>query len=98
MLDPLLAERGTIWGHAGDPIPAYLARPLGGGPYPGIVVIHHMPGWDEATWEIVRRFAAHGYVAISPHLHHRGRAGRGPGRCGHGSSGQRRRPRRAFCR
>ncbi|MEE8301585.1 MAG: dienelactone hydrolase family protein [Candidatus Tectomicrobia bacterium] len=67
----MLAE--TIWlnGHQGDQIDAYLARPLGPGPHPGIVVIHHMPGWDGPTKEIARRFAHHGYVAISPNLHFR---------------------------
>lgn len=71
MPEPLLAELVTIQGHQGDPIPAYLARPLGGGPHPAIVVIHHLPGWDESTWEIARRFAAHGYIALCPNLHHR---------------------------
>ncbi len=67
----MLAE--TIWlnGHNGDQIDGYLARPLGSGPYPGVVVIHHMPGWDNATKEIARRFAHHGYVAISPNLQFR---------------------------
>ena len=78
MLEQLLAETVTIWGHGGDPIPTYLARPVGAGPYPGIVVIHHMPGWDEATWEIVRRFAAQGYIAACPHLHHRDAPGAAP--------------------
>jgi carboxymethylenebutenolidase len=78
MADPLWAETVTIWGHGGDAIPAYLARPLGGGPHPGIVVIHHMPGWDEATWEIARRFAAHGYIAVCPNLHHRDAPGAAP--------------------
>src|SRR5258707_11920665 len=41
-------------GHEGDLIDAYLARPSGPGPHPGVVVIHHMPGWDEATKEIAR--------------------------------------------
>jgi carboxymethylenebutenolidase len=67
----MLAETVTIRGHDGDEIDAYFARPLGAGPYPGVVVIHHMPGWDEATKEITRRFAAGGYVAVCPHLHHR---------------------------
>jgi len=35
------------------------------------VIIHHMPGWDGPTKEIARRFAHHGYVAISPNLHFR---------------------------
>ena len=52
-------------------IDAYLARPSGPGPHPGVVVIHHMPGWDEATKEIARKFAHHGYTAISPNLHFR---------------------------
>jgi len=30
--------------------------------------IHHMPGWDEWTREVVRNFAYHGYAAIAPHL------------------------------
>jgi carboxymethylenebutenolidase len=45
----LLAETLTYPGANGDIINAYMARPLGHGPYPGVIVIHHMPGWDEAT-------------------------------------------------
>ncbi|HEY0831146.1 MAG TPA: dienelactone hydrolase family protein, partial [Candidatus Dormibacteraeota bacterium] len=71
MYEGLLAERVKIAGHGGDWIAAYLARPLGPGPFPGVLVVHHMPGWDEATKEIARRFAHHGYVAICPHLHYR---------------------------
>jgi len=67
----MMAETLRISGHGGDEIRAYLARPLGSEPYPGVVVIHHMPGWDEATREITRRFAAHGYIAICPNLHDR---------------------------
>ncbi len=71
MYEGMLAESLTIRGHDGDPIAAYLARPLGPGPFPGVVVIHHMPGWDEWTREVVRKFAQHGYAAISPHLYSR---------------------------
>lgn len=69
--EALLAETVCMRGHLGDQIDAYLARPFGAGPYPGVVVIHHMPGWDGATKEIARRFAHHGYVAICPNLHFR---------------------------
>jgi carboxymethylenebutenolidase len=67
----MLAESVLISGDGGDYIEAYYARPLGPGPFPGVAVIHHMPGWDEWTKEVVRRFAHHGYAAISPHLYHR---------------------------
>src|SRR5215471_17630104 len=66
-----IAETVTLRGHEGDLIDAYLARPLGGGLLPGVVVIHHMPGWDGPTKEIARRFAHHGFAAISPNLHFR---------------------------
>src|SRR3989304_7301155 len=69
--ESMLAETVRLQGHQGDFIDAYLARPLGPGFYPGVVVIHHMPGWDEATKEITRKFAHHGYVAIMPDLHFR---------------------------
>ena len=71
MYEGMLAETTRITGHGGDLIAAYVARPLGPGPFPGVVVIHHMPGWDASTKEITRRFAAHGYVAVMPHLHYR---------------------------
>jgi len=67
----MLAETVRMHGQQGDLIDAYLARPLGCGPFPGVVVIHHMPGWDEATKEITRKFAHHGYTAILPNLHFR---------------------------
>ena len=69
--DGLLAETIGIHGHEGDLIDAYLARPLGSGPFPGVVVIHHMPGYDEATKEIARKLAHHQYMAIMPNLHFR---------------------------
>jgi carboxymethylenebutenolidase len=67
----MIAETITVNGDQGDEIAGYYARPLGPGPFPGVVVIHHMPGWDEWTREVVRKFAQHGYAAISPHLFHR---------------------------
>jgi carboxymethylenebutenolidase len=79
MYDGMLAETVTIAGHGGDQIPAYLARPLGSGPFPGVVVIHHMPGYDPPTRAIARDFAAEGYAAICPNLHHRYAPGAGHG-------------------
>jgi len=67
----MIAETVNMHGHQDDLIDAYLARPLGPGPHPGVVIIHHMPGWDEWTKEVARKFAYHGYVAISPNLHYR---------------------------
>lgn len=69
--ESLFAETVYLRGHQGDQIDAYLARPFGAGPHPGVVVIHHMPGWDHAHKEIARRFAHHGYAAIVPNLHFR---------------------------
>ena len=65
------AKTVSIKGHNGDAIDAYVAVPDGDGPFPGVLVIHHMPGWDEWSTEVVRRFAQHGYAAISPNIHHR---------------------------
>ena len=65
------AETVLMRGHEGDLIDAYLARPLGAVLYPGVVIIHHMPGWDVAHKEIARRFAHDGYVAMLPNLHFR---------------------------
>jgi carboxymethylenebutenolidase len=69
--ESLLAETVTISGAGGDTINAYLARPLGPGPYPGMVLVHHLPGWDEWYRETTLRFARHGYVSISPNLYYR---------------------------
>lgn len=71
MYEGMIAETTTIPGHGGELIGAYFARPLGPGPFPGVVVIHHMPGWDEWYREATRKFAHHGYAALSPNLYHR---------------------------
>jgi len=76
--DAMLAETVAIAGLGGDQIEAYLARPLGPGPLGGVVVIHHLPGYDEATKEITRRFAFHGYAAICPNLYSRDAPGASP--------------------
>src|SRR6202046_3864368 len=74
----LIAETITIAGHEGDEVEAYLARPLGRDSFGGVVVIHHMPGYDGGTKEITRKFAAHGYAALMPNLYHRDAPGADP--------------------
>lgn len=71
MYEGMLAETVMVQGYRDDWINAYLARPLGPGPYPGVVLIHHMPGWDELYREMTRKFAHHGYLAISPNIYYR---------------------------
>ncbi len=71
----MIAETVTIRGHNGDEIEAYYARPLGAGPFPSVVVIHHAPGWDEWCKEVTRKLAHHGYAAIDPNLYFRAGAG-----------------------
>ena len=78
MSDSLTAETVRITGHGGDEIEAYLARPSTDGTRGGVVVIHHMPGYDRSTKEIVRRFAELGYDAICPNLYWREAPGSPP--------------------
>ena len=60
----LIAETVNIRGHNGDLIDAYMARPLGAGPFPAVVLIHHMPGWDAASKEMARKLAYNGSEPI----------------------------------
>ena len=67
----MLAETVTMDGYNGDKIHAYFSRPLRDGPYPGIILIPHMPGWDELNREVARRFTHHGYLVICPNIYER---------------------------
>jgi carboxymethylenebutenolidase len=78
MYDAMLTETVTITSRDGESIEAYLARPMSPGPFGGVVVIHHMPGYDDGTKEIVRRFAYEGYNAICPNLFYREAPGAAP--------------------
>jgi carboxymethylenebutenolidase len=78
MSDTMTAGTVTITSGNGDEIEAYLAHPVAGPHRGGVVVIHHMPGYDRWTKEVVRRFAADGYAAICPNLYHRQAPGAAP--------------------
>src|SRR5262249_2726880 len=65
----MTAEITTYAAGNGDLIHAYVARPEGDGRFPGVVLIHHMPGWDELYLEFTRRIAGPGYTAICPALY-----------------------------
>ena len=71
MKETLTAETIMIPGHNGDEIEAYLAKPGDTETFAGVVVIHHMPGYDTSTKEIARKFAANGYAALMPNLYYR---------------------------
>jgi carboxymethylenebutenolidase len=76
--DAITAGSVTITGQDGAEIEAYLARPLDPKPRGGVVVIHHMPGYDAATKEMVRTFAVHGFAALCPNLYARQAPGASP--------------------
>jgi carboxymethylenebutenolidase len=71
----LIAETVSFQGHNGDKGEAYYARPTAPGKTPGVVLIHHLPGWDEWICEATRKLAHHGFATIAPHLYFR----EGPG-------------------
>src|SRR5215468_5077944 len=79
MSEALTASTITMSGHGGDEIEAYLAVPDDGATTRGsVVVIHHMPGYDSGSKEIVRKFAANGYAALMPNLYDREAPGASP--------------------
>lgn len=78
MSDSLSARTVRITGHGGDEIEAYLARPDTSERRGGVVVIHHLPGYDRATKEITRRLAELGYDAVLPNLYWREAPGAAP--------------------
>ncbi len=75
-VDGMTASVIEIAEGSGDRVHAYVARPEGAGKRPGIVLAHHLPGWDELYREFARRFADHGYDAICPDLYCREGHGR----------------------
>jgi carboxymethylenebutenolidase len=78
MSDSMQAQTIRITGHDGHEIEAYVAQPTEDGRRGGVVVIHHMPGYDRSTKEIVRRFAELGYDGICPNLYWREAPGAHP--------------------
>ena len=54
-----------------EKMPAHLARPASGGPYPGLVVVMEAFGLNDHIRRITDRFAAEGFVAIAPNLYFR---------------------------
>jgi len=77
--DAITAQTVMITGHDGETIEAYAATCHDDAPRGGVVVIHHMPGYDRESKEITRRFAADlGYNAICPNLYWREAPGEDP--------------------
>jgi carboxymethylenebutenolidase len=77
-MSELRAHTIRIAGHGRDEIEAYVAEPESQDRRGGVVVIHHMPGYDRSTKEIARRFAELGYHAIMPNLYWREAPGAAP--------------------
>src|SRR5215208_7970920 len=71
----MTCENLTIEGDNETPITVYVATPSGSGLFPGVVLVHHLPGWSEFYIETTRQFAHHGYLAICANLYER--AGQG---------------------
>ncbi|MFD7867728.1 dienelactone hydrolase family protein [Streptomyces sp. NPDC059783] len=55
----------------GPPMGAYLARPEGPGPHPGVVVGMELFGVDAPVRAVCDHLAALGHVALAPDFHHR---------------------------
>lgn len=70
-MDGMVARVMMTPGGMGDQIHNYVVMPDGAGPFPGVVLLHHAPGWDEYYREFARRFAQNGFIAVAPNLYER---------------------------
>jgi len=52
-------------------MPAFLARPGGSGPFPGVVVVQEAFGLNGQIKKVAERIAAEGYAALAPDLYYR---------------------------
>jgi carboxymethylenebutenolidase len=71
--EPAITTTDATFPFNGESRPAYVARPLGDGPFPGVVVIHEIVGLNENIKDVTRRLARAGYAALAVDLF----AGRG---------------------
>jgi carboxymethylenebutenolidase len=72
MTDAIVTASIRITGADGDEIEAYSASPVAtDNRRGGVVLIHHMPGFDRWSKEVVRRFAVDGYDVLAPNLYWR---------------------------
>ncbi|MGH3414868.1 MAG: dienelactone hydrolase family protein [Actinocrinis sp.] len=69
MSDAYLSATTRIAGHGGAETEAYCATVQDSAPRGGVVVIHHMPGYDDPSKEIVRHFGHLGLNAAMPNLY-----------------------------
>jgi carboxymethylenebutenolidase len=78
MTDSIMTSAVRIEGAGGDQVEAYLARPAEHGARGGVVLVHHMPGYDRWSKEVARRFATDGYDVLLPNLYSREAPGAEP--------------------
>ncbi|MDF2118248.1 dienelactone hydrolase family protein [Roseiarcaceae bacterium H3SJ34-1] len=71
----MVTEIVPFTAHNGDKGQANYARPTTKEMVGGVVLIHHMPGWDDWIQEAARKLAHYGFACIAPDLYFR----EGPG-------------------
>jgi len=71
MATAIETERVTIPVADGGSMPAYLARPAGGGPHPAVIVWMEIFGVNAHIRDVAERVAREGYVALAPNFFHR---------------------------
>jgi carboxymethylenebutenolidase len=64
--DPAISASSIEFPGLITPIQAYVASPVGGETYPGILMLHDADGLTEHARDIARRLAKVGYVALVP--------------------------------
>ncbi len=67
----VVTERVELKVADGGTMAAYMARPVGDGRHPGLIVFQEAYGVNSHIRNVTERFAKEGYVAIAPELFHR---------------------------